>query len=91
MSVREVTFYEVHCDRDGCPVKSGDLDDYSAWADRSDALEQWAQHDGWVSPDGTRTLCPEHRPMICAACDEEAVVTRWGEGYCAEHKEMGGY
>lgn len=89
MSVREVAYYEVACDHEGCGVTTGDKGDYSAWSDRDGAVEDWEGSEGWVSKDGARAFCEEHRPPSCAECGEtEGLIEKQGTGgdlWCAEH------
>jgi hypothetical protein len=58
MSVKALTYYAVECD--DCSTSTGDLDDYSAWAERWYAVEQWTDHDGFIA--GDIALCHEHAP-----------------------------
>lgn len=61
MSIREVTYYEVVCDFEGCCTMGGDFSAFS-WA-----LDDWINGDGYFH-DGV-TLCAEHAPMDCDECE----------------------
>lgn len=68
MSIREVTYYEVVCDFEGCGTKTGDMGgDFSAFSDHGWALDDWINGDGYFH-DGV-TLCAEHAPMDCDECE----------------------
>lgn len=69
MSIKEVTYYQVHCDESGCDVKTGDMAEYSAFGEASQAKDDWEDGDGIVCDDG-RTFCGNHTlGKRCAGCD----------------------
>lgn len=74
MSVREVTFFEVVCDADGCGTKTGDLGgDFSAWADHSQALSDWESYNGGYDPETGKTYCPDHVEK-CPECEAYPLI-----------------
>lgn len=70
MSIKEATYYQVHCDEPGCDWKTGDDGaDYAAWAEPSQASDDWTDGDGVASLDGKWHYCAEHvQGRICADC-----------------------
>lgn len=75
MSVKEVTFYRVECDAEGCTVSTEDMGDYAAWADPGAALDEWGREGEARSFDDGRTLCREHaQPYVCVGCEAESTV-----------------
>lgn len=70
MSLREVTYYQVACDQEGCTVDTDSLSsDYSAWSDRNGAEEEWQDDDHMIVGDG-RHFCVDHRRgHECDHCD----------------------
>ena len=77
-----MTYYEVVCD--GCGARTGDLGDYSAWAERFAAEDQWQDYDGLISEpltfcDGCvpRCACGNRQdeesgpPFFCEDCNEK--------------------
>lgn len=69
MSIRQVAYYQVHCDEAGCDRSTGDTGEYSAWSSREDAQTDWEE--GWgIALDDGRTFCETHSvDKRCAGCD----------------------
>mgnify|MGYP000879908065 CR=1 FL=1 len=86
--LRAVEYYVVECDFPGCEVNTGDLGEYSAYADSGGARDDWMVSDCSIvtGDNGTEFFyCKAHEPNGCKDCDEslvEYVVD--GEFYCDE-------
>lgn len=83
----EATYYSVKCD--DCATSSGDLDDYSAWAERDYAVELWTDADQWS--DGEFFLCELHAPR-CPECGGGQYLSAEDmadlNGYCEDCAEV---
>jgi hypothetical protein len=66
MSLKEATYYTVICDWPDCGVSVDEDGDYSAWADKQQALDA-ATDDNWrESRDGQKHYCEAH-PAVWAS------------------------
>ena len=72
MSLHDVRYWTVECDEPGCEYTLGTDSDYSAWADKSAAVEDWCEA-GWgvVMPDGKTAYCGQHIPDEFCPDDDE--------------------
>ena len=71
MSIREVTYCQVVCDK--CGLTTSDLGwDYSAWSDPDDALIEW-DGSGGINRDDGKNYCRDCWPLpeICLETDDE--------------------
>lgn len=71
MAVNAVTYYEVQCDFTSpegvrCSTKTGDMGDFSAWADDGAAIDQWRDF-GTYNYETGEAFCEEHAPK-CPGC-----------------------
>lgn len=89
MSIKAVTYWEVHCDREGCGARLET--DYTAWGDQGSALEEASDADWDVEDDGSEAYCRDHGRPYCIGCGRHAsdLVTdesgdHWCEGCLAE-------
>lgn len=80
MSVKEVTYWTVECDEEGCGVTLGDLGgEYSAWADEGVAAEDWTNSDGLILHESDdKALCPKHAEAYrwCEHCGDQRTTGR---------------
>lgn len=59
MGVHESIGYRLRCDFPGCEFDTESMnDEYSSWTDRSYAIDEWREGDGYVGPEGV--FCPTH-------------------------------
>lgn len=88
MSVNEVTFYTVTCDHPDCTISTQELnDEYAAWSDASQAVDDWGNHDG--SYVNGKAYCPDHATSFCRECGTAESIKEDGDGWfrCPEHLE----
>lgn len=59
MGVHESIGYMLRCDFPGCDFATEDMNtEYSSWTDRSYAIDEWREGDGYVGDEGV--FCPTH-------------------------------
>lgn len=86
MTIREIPMYQVVCDHGGCDYYTAMDGEFYAWAEESQALDEWVESENVQTPDG-RHFCREHIPddhcpvlngahdmadRSCTECDYEA-------------------
>lgn len=69
MGIQIVEMYEVVCDEPGCEVKTGTDGEYSAWADKGYAVDEWIDGDRQWDSSTERAWCQEHKKPYCIECD----------------------
>ena len=57
--IKEVTYYEIHCDEDGCRERPDDI--FSGWSDQ-DVAEESAREAEWSTDGNGKHWCPSHWP-----------------------------
>lgn len=86
--------YRVVCDRDGCE-EHPHHNDYYAWAEVGEALDEAINAEWYIRGGGTLALCPEHGyRTVCMGDVEDCPrrdVTEADDGwmYCPEHRHEG--
>lgn len=90
MSIKEVTYYEVHCDEPGCGrCTETENETFGAFLSQSRAVDDWSINEGY-DMGSDRHLCAKHaEPYICQKCSdvvpEPIPFTLFGgERICAE-------
>lgn len=59
MGVQESIGYRLVCDFPGCNFDTESMNqEYGSWTDRSYAVDEWREGDGYVGPEGV--FCPTH-------------------------------
>lgn len=86
MSIKSAPFYTIVCDYPGCGTDTGDLGEYAAWSDLSQAVEEWESSDCLVvenGPDDKRFYCREHT-IWNPDEDDDCAMVPLPEGYEGE-------
>lgn len=76
MSIKNTPSYSVHCDEPECTYSSKDTSEFSGWADRDYAEEEWENADQQIirTNNVDRHYCYQHRKPICDDCGEQVPV-----------------
>jgi hypothetical protein len=65
VTIREVPYYEVSCDYEGCPYTLYDATgEWTAFVDREQAVDAWHDADGTVVNETGQTFCWKHFPLV---------------------------
>lgn len=90
MSIREQPMYSVHCDHDGCTYTTRDYSEFSGWADKGYAEEEWDNADNQIVRNGAQVshYCYEHRRPICDECQAQGPTD--DDNLCPDCTDNGG-
>ena len=87
MTIQAAPYYWVSCDAPGCTARCPDvMDEYSAFADISGALET-ADASDWRHTDDSRDYCENHALNVCDQCQayDDTPLAGEREYLCVKH------
>jgi hypothetical protein len=82
MALKEVTYYQIECDYEGCGEATDTqmTSDYSAFSDHGSAHDEWIACGHYAGEDGSH-YCAEHSPSPCVddECSEDCAACASGD------------